>query len=266
MALEQLGDTMQGVVNGRAPQALALMSAWRIGLRKTADGAVDTSRALLDVSKAIQSNMRAGGTVQSARQIAQAFGVESLLPLLMKGPAAIQDLVRQFDRLHAAMDGQSIRQADEYAQNIAKFELSVESLKNSLGNALIPVLQPAIQLMTEWLVVPKNKQKIIDGVAGAVRWLSEEIKPSGRFPEVGGELDRQFPARAATRLRRLRTASGRRTAGRCRARWRQYAGASCQHRFRLYERPQAADAEAASRAQLAGRLSSPYGPSSGAVV
>ena len=175
-SLEQLGDTMQGAVNGRAPQALALMSAWRIGLHKTADGAVDTSRALLDVSKAIQSNMRAGGTVQSARQIAQAFGVESLLPLLMKGPAAIQDLVRQFDRLHAAMDGQSIRQADEYAQNIAKLELSVESLKNSLGNALIPVLQPAIQLMTEWLAVPENKQKIIDGVAGAVRWLSDEIK------------------------------------------------------------------------------------------
>jgi len=175
-SLEQLGDTMQGAVNGRAPQALALMSAWRIGLHKTADGAVDTSRALLDVSKAIQSNMRAGGTIQSARQIAQAFGVESLLPLLIKGPAAIQELVREFDQLHATMDGQSIRQADEYAQNISKLEISVESLRNSLGNALIPVLQPAIELMTEWLAVPENKQKIVDGLAGAVRWLSEEVK------------------------------------------------------------------------------------------
>ncbi|WP_454825400.1 phage tail tip lysozyme [Paraburkholderia xenovorans] len=175
-SLQQLGDTMQGAVNGRAPQALALMSAWRIGLHKTADGAVDTSRALLDVSKAIQSNMRAGGTIQSARQIAQAFGVESLLPLLIKGPAAIQELVRQFDQLHATMDGQSIRQADEYAQNISKLEISVESLRNSLGNALIPVLQPAIELMTEWLAVPENKQKIVDGLAGAVRWLSEEVK------------------------------------------------------------------------------------------
>ncbi|MBR8234600.1 hypothetical protein K6W26_23160 [Burkholderia sp. AU42008] len=175
-SLQQLGDTMQGAVNGRAPEALALMSAWRIGLHKTADGAIDTSRALLDVSKAIQSNMRAGGTIQSARQIAQAFGVESLLPLLMKGPAAIQDLVREFDRLHASMDGQAIRQADEYAQNISKLEISVESLRNSLGNALIPVLQPAIQLMTEWLAVPENKEKLIQGVAGAVRWLSEEVK------------------------------------------------------------------------------------------
>jgi len=175
-SLQQLGDTMQGAVNGRAPEALALMSAWRIGLHKTADGAVDTSRALLDVSKAIQSNMRAGGTVQSARQIAQAFGVESILPLLMKGPAAIQALVREFDNLHAAMDGQAIRQADEYAQNISKLEISVESLRNSLGNALIPVLQPAIQLMTQWLAVPENKEKLIQGVAGAVRWLSDELK------------------------------------------------------------------------------------------
>jgi hypothetical protein len=175
-SLQQLGDTMQGAVNGRAPEALALMSAWRIGLHKTADGAVNTSRALLDVSKAIQSNMRAGGTVQSARQIAQAFGVESLLPLLIKGPAAIQALVREFDNLHAAMDGQAIRQADEYAQNISKLEISVESLRNSLGNALIPVLQPAIQLMTEWLAVPENKEKLIQGVAGAVRWLSDEVK------------------------------------------------------------------------------------------
>lgn len=175
-SLQQLGDTMQGAVNGRAPEALALMSAWRIGLHRTADGAIDTSRALLDVSKAIQSNIRAGGTVQSARQIAQAFGVESLLPLLMKGPAAIQALVREFDNLHAAMDGQAIRQADEYAQNISKLEISVESLRNSLGNALIPVLQPAIQLMTEWLAVPENKEKLIQGVAGAVRWLSDEVK------------------------------------------------------------------------------------------
>ena len=175
-SLQQLGDTMQGAVNGRAPEALALMSAWRIGLHKTADGAVDTSRALLDVSKAIQSNMRAGGTVQSARQIAQAFGVESLLPLLLKGPAAIQALVREFDDLHAAMSGDAIRQADEYARNISKLEVSVSSLRDSLGNALIPVLQPAIQLMTEWLAVPENKQKLIDGVARAVHWLSDEVK------------------------------------------------------------------------------------------
>ncbi|WP_225031813.1 phage tail tip lysozyme [Paraburkholderia sp. XV] len=175
-SLQALGDTMQGAVNGRAPETLALMSAWQIGLHRTADGAVDVSRAMLDVSRAIRSNLSAGGNIQSARQIAQAFGVESLLPLLIKGPSAIQDLVRQFDNLHATMDPSAIRQAEEYAQNIAKLELSVVSLKDALGNALIPVLQPAIELMSQWLAVPENKQKLIDGVAGAVRFLSDEIK------------------------------------------------------------------------------------------
>ncbi|BCF88668.1 phage tail tip lysozyme [Paraburkholderia largidicola] len=175
-SLQALGDTMQGAVNGRAPETLALMSAWQIGLHRTADGAVDVSRAMLDVSRAIRSNLSAGGNIQSARQIAQAFGVESLLPLLIKGPSAIQDLVRQFDNLHATMDPSAIRQAEEYAQNIAKLELSVVSLKDALGNALIPVLQPAIELMSEWLAVPENKQKLIDGVAGAVRFLSDEVK------------------------------------------------------------------------------------------
>ncbi|CAG9256258.1 phage tail tip lysozyme [Paraburkholderia caribensis] len=175
-SLQALGDTMQGAVNGRAPETLALMSAWQIGLHRTADGAVDVSHAMLDVSRAIRSNLSAGGNIQSARQIAQAFGVESLLPLLIKGPSAIQDLVRQFDNLHATMDPSAIRQAEEYAQNIAKLELSVVSLKDALGNALIPVLQPAIELMSQWLAVPENKQKLIDGVAGAVRFLSDEIK------------------------------------------------------------------------------------------
>jgi hypothetical protein len=175
-SLQALGDTMQGAVNGRAPETLALMSAWQIGLHRTADGAVDVSRAMLDVSRAIRSNLSAGGNIQSARQIAQAFGAESLLPLLIKGPSAIQDLVRQFDNLHATMDPSAIRQAEEDAQNIAKLELSVVSLKDALGNALIPVLQPAIELMSQWLAVPENKQKLIDGVAGAVRFLSDEIK------------------------------------------------------------------------------------------
>lgn len=175
-SLESLGDTMEGAVNGRAPQALALMSAWRIGLHKTADGAVDTSRALMDVSRAIQSNLRAGGTVQSARQIAQAFGVDSLLPLLMRGPGYISDMVEQYRRLNAEMSPEQIAQGQQYAENVSKLEIAVDGLKNSIGNALIPVLEPAIKDMTEWLAIPENKKALIDGVSEAVHFLANAIK------------------------------------------------------------------------------------------
>jgi hypothetical protein len=175
-ALQSLGDTMQGSMNGRAPQALALMNAYGMSLRKTKDAAIDTTASLMDVSKIIQKNLSHGGTIQSARLIASAFGVESLLSLLVKGPEVIRRYVAEMDSLNATMSPAQIAQGEEYARNVTKLGLAVDSLKNSIGNALIPVLEPAIKMMTEWLAIPENKAKLIDGVSAAVKFLSDAVK------------------------------------------------------------------------------------------
>ena len=172
--LQSLGDTFQGALLGRAPEALALMSAYGVGMHKLKDGSVDTTRALADVAGMIQRNFARGGNIVGARQIAQAFGVESLLPMLMKGPEYIQKMVDEAKQLGFVMGPEQIQAADDYAKNIAKMDLSVDGLKNSIGNALIPVLEPMIVQLTAWITA--NKDLIATKVSDFVRDLSNWLK------------------------------------------------------------------------------------------
>lgn len=149
--LQSLGDTFQGAMFGRAPEALAIMSAYGVSMHKLKDGSVDTTRALADVATMIQRNFAGGGNIEGARKIAQAFGVESLLPMLMKGPEYIRKMVDEAQKIGFVMGPEQIKNAEDYAKNISMMDLAVDGLKNSVGNALIPVLQPLIVELSSWI-------------------------------------------------------------------------------------------------------------------
>ncbi|MDR5813315.1 lytic transglycosylase domain-containing protein [Caballeronia sp. LZ033] len=172
--LQSLGDTFQGAMFGRAPEALAIMSAYGVSMHKLKDGSVDTTRALADVATMIQRNFAGGGNIEGARKIAQAFGVESLLPMLMKGPEYIRKMVDEAQKIGFVMGPEQIKNAEEYAKNISMMDLAVDGLKNSVGNALIPVLQPLIVELSSW--ISQNRELIATDVSGFVRDLSNYLR------------------------------------------------------------------------------------------
>ncbi|BCQ23160.1 hypothetical protein NK8_12850 [Caballeronia sp. NK8] len=172
--LQSLGDTFQGAMFGRAPEALAIMSAYGVSMHKLKDGSVDTTRALSDVASMIQRNFAGGGNIEGARKIAQAFGVESLLPMLMKGPEYIRKMVDEAQKIGFVMGPEQIKNAEEYAKNISAMDLAVDGLKNSVGNALIPVLQPLIVELSGW--VSQNRELIATRVSDFVRDLSNYLR------------------------------------------------------------------------------------------
>lgn len=172
--LQSLGDTFQGAMFGRAPEALAIMSAYGVSMHKLKDGSVDTTRALADVATMIQRNFAGGGNVEGARKIAQAFGVESLLPMLMKGPEYIRKMVDEAQKIGFVMGPEQIKNAEDYAKNISMMDLAVDGLKNSVGNALIPVLQPLIVELSSW--ISQNRELIATRVSDFVRDLSNYLR------------------------------------------------------------------------------------------
>ena len=170
-SLKSLGDTLEDATFNRNSQALVLMNQLGISMTRTKDGAVDATRALRQVAEAIA---RQKGNVQAQRLIARTFGVEQLLPMLQKGAAGIEAYVAQARSLGTVMGPDKIAAAKEYAQNMTKLDLAIDGLKSSIGNALIPVLSPLLQDLSEWVTV--NRDLIATNVGEFVKDVATWVK------------------------------------------------------------------------------------------
>src|SRR5260363_320773 len=84
--LKSLGESLEDALYGRNARALVTLNRLGIGIHKTAAGAIDTKRALLDLSSVIAQIK----SPQVQGLVARTFGVESLLPLLRQGAEAIE--------------------------------------------------------------------------------------------------------------------------------------------------------------------------------
>jgi hypothetical protein len=168
--LRALGTTLEDATYGRNQQALVMMNKFGISLHRTKSGAVDATRALRDVANAIVAQ---GGNVQAQGIVARAFGVEQLLPLLQKGSRGIDQFVAQAKKLGLAMGPDQIASAQEYANRMVALDLVLDNLKNTIGNALIPVLQPLIEQFTKWAIA--NKDVIATKVQEFVKALTVEL-------------------------------------------------------------------------------------------
>lgn len=183
-ALQGVGDTMQDAMFGRNQAAMAMMNRLHIQLKRTKDGAVDTAQALMDVSRAI---VRQRGA-QPQAEIARAFGMEGILPLLQKGPAYIAMLERQVAATRAIMDPANLKNASEFQQKISLLTLAITGLGNALGNRLTPFLSPAISKLTEFI------EKISEAIAKHHEWASIQQNflgnttpgTPGKNPGLGG--------------------------------------------------------------------------------
>jgi hypothetical protein len=119
--LESIRQTMQDARWGRNQPLLSLMSKLNIGFKLTKDGAIDAQATLKDVADAIAAQKEVG----AKHTIAQAFGVDGLLPLLNEGSAAIEKYQKQINSMDGAPSDAQIKRNKEFAQ-------SIELIKSSL--------------------------------------------------------------------------------------------------------------------------------------
>jgi hypothetical protein len=167
--LKSLGDTMQDALYGRNQGALMMMNRLGIKMKRNADGAVDTSAAFSDLAESIShiKNPQVQGLV------ARTFGLEAALPMLRKGKAGIAELTEQMKKSGAIMGGPAIAAANAYNQSMAFLDISMSSLRNTIGAALIPVMQPMVERISAWTLA--NKDLIATKFAEVAKGIGEAI-------------------------------------------------------------------------------------------
>lgn len=166
-SLGSLGNTLEDALYGRNQKALYMLRQLGIQIHRTSTGAVDSTRALMDLSGVLQ---RYNGKPQVQQQIADSFGVGSLLPLLRQGPAAIRAFEAQARRLGAVLSGPELRRANELGLAFLRMKLGIEGLRNSISDGLFPVLTPLIEQFTRWVSV--NRQMIAQRLG---EWVREVV-------------------------------------------------------------------------------------------
>ncbi|MBI4695498.1 MAG: hypothetical protein HY749_15890 [Gammaproteobacteria bacterium] len=155
-SLASLGRTLQDASAGRNVEAFYLMD--RIGLRlhRTKSGAVDAARALKDLSKYL-SSAKVAGNPQVQAMVASHFGVEQLMPLLRRGPGAIDELMAQAQR-SSGISGEAIERGNRFAETLHGLTESALGLRSAIGDKLIPAVSPMLEQLTKW--IDANKQLI----------------------------------------------------------------------------------------------------------
>lgn len=164
-SLGRLGTTLQDALYGRNQQALATLNYLGISIHKTATGAVDSTRALSDLSRVMQ---KYNGQPQVQQKIAGEFGLESLLPLLRQGPEAMRKYEAEAKRLGYVLSGPELQRATLLGKSFTDLQMSLTGVRNSISDALFPVLQPLLAQMTNWIAA--NRQLIATRVG---EWVAE---------------------------------------------------------------------------------------------
>ena len=172
-SLTGLGNTMEDALFGRNQGALMMMNRLGISMHRLKNGSVDTQRAMMDLAGVMQ---RPGikGNAQVENVIANQFGVSALLPLLRKGPQAINDYLQKVRELGGEMSGPAIAAATEFQYHLLMLQTAVGGLKNSIGAALMPVLQPLIDQLTQW--ISTNRELIATKVAEYAQQIANWVK------------------------------------------------------------------------------------------
>jgi hypothetical protein len=168
--LKSLGDTMQDALYGRNQQALAMLNRLGIGIHKTATGAIDSVRGFNDLANAIAGIK----SPQVQGLVARQFGLETVLPLLRKGPAAIAAYQRKVRELGAEMSPEKVARAENFGIALNYLSVAGQGLRNTIGDSLIPAFQPLIEQLTNWISL--NREAISKQVGEWAQKFADWIK------------------------------------------------------------------------------------------
>lgn len=162
-------DTLQDAKWGRNQAVFGMLQMLGIDLKQTKSGVIDTEAVLLklaDKIKVIQKKDPA-----AARKLAQTFGVEELLPVLMQGSKVMRAYQSEVKQLQGNISPAMIDRANGFALSMNKMKIAANGTKAAIADKLIPVFQPLLDKWTKWLVL--NRQELSDKIAKLAERLAK---------------------------------------------------------------------------------------------
>jgi hypothetical protein len=173
---------------GADPHAMVLLQKMGVQIARNRDGTIDYYTTQMRLMKAVAGQK----SVEAQRDAAGTFGFGALLPMLQQGTYAA-DKARAL-RKGLVPTNEEIARAVAFHQNVNDLEDSVTGLARSIGSGLIPILDPVVKKMAQWL--DRNRADIADKITSAVQkfvdWLSrinwDEVSNKSKelFDNMGG--------------------------------------------------------------------------------
>lgn len=182
-SLMQFGSTLEDALYGRNQTALAMLRQLGVGFHRTKEGAIDVAASFNDMARAI-SNPKIAANAPVQNLIARTFGLEAMLPVLRQGPDAIKRLTDAVQASGYVMDEAAVKQGAHFQMSLQLLNITAQGLRNTIGNALIPIMGPMVERMTAWIAA--NRQLIASKIAEAVDSIAKAIDRVNWSGIVGG--------------------------------------------------------------------------------
>jgi len=169
-SLDGLATTMQDAQWGRNQGALVMLNKLGIGLKKTKDGAND----VIGEYKAVANAIAKETNPQVQALIANSVGLGAMLPFLRDGAAGIERYESMVKSLGYVMGDDAVKRGKEFSMSLAGLGIAVDGVKNSIGDKLIPVMQPLIDQFSTWLATNRDliATDIGDWAKGFAKWVN----------------------------------------------------------------------------------------------
>jgi len=165
-SFQGFADILEGALFGRNPEALVLMNRIGLSVRRTKDGAIDTAAAFRQLSGVISHI--ASPEVQ--RLVARQFGLESMLPVLRKGPAAIDAYERKVRELGGVQSQAQLQAADKLGLALNYLKIAAGGVQNEVASKLAPGFTAFVEHLTTWL--SGNRGRIGEFFKNIGDWLA----------------------------------------------------------------------------------------------
>lgn len=170
-AYAKLQATMQDARWGRNQTALMAMSRVTGGLKLTKTGALDVRAQMEALRKVVMSPDYMKDPAKQA-VLAQATGVEDMLPIWRQGEAAVKRFNDTLSKVEYLSPMTSV--ADRLAESIAGLKIAASGLGTSILDKVMPSIQPLVDELTDWIV--KNRelisQRVGDWAKGFADWVN----------------------------------------------------------------------------------------------
>lgn len=152
-----IGEAAAGKDKGFA----SLMQRLNIPLKDAQGNIRSLTDTLPELADAFQKNENPALRTRMATELFSKGGTK-MIPILMKGKAAVAAWVKEQERLGAIISKESIGQLDDLGDAHATLQTQIKAnIANALAK-LVPIIRPIINSMSEWLAANKE-------------WLQAEI-------------------------------------------------------------------------------------------
>ena len=174
-SMRRLNRRMAEAVAGRNQQVATLFDRLGISLRD-ANGEVRTAADVLpELADAFAANTNASVRTRMAFALFDSEGV-SLVNMLAVGSERLAEMREEAHALGRVIDEEAARESEGYIDTLTRFRAATTGLRNAIGAQLIPVLQPLIESLAEWIaanreIIAQRVSEFVDRAVTALRGI-----------------------------------------------------------------------------------------------